>query len=35
LPRTLRAFFSWAIKGDYVLVTPFKKGTETARRMVD
>lgn len=25
----LRAFYSWAVKGDYVAATPFKKGTES------
>jgi integrase len=24
----LRAFYAWAVKEDYVLATPFKKGTE-------
>ena len=29
----LRAFYSWAVKGDYVTATPFKKGTETIVEM--
>ena len=29
----LRAFYSWAVKADYVTATPFKKGTETIIEM--
>jgi integrase len=29
----LRAFYSWAVKADYVTATPFKKGTETVVQM--
>ena len=29
----LRSFYSWAVKGDYVTATPFKKGTETVVQM--
>ncbi len=29
----LRAFYSWAVKEDYVVATPFKKGTETIVEM--